>query len=261
LGSRVLNIFKQCNYSSSISINFLKPSLKVFLPVFLFLRFKGFSYLNQNPKICCCSKVISYFYLKALATQSLTKLVSWILGQYSFSYEFLKPTADLKVFSINQKEMPLCARVPGFLFPGALQKSPWSTVSTGHWHSRKTLGFLRSSTRAPLSLAGTVSERRREIALTWCGSVSVRWTWGRQRFCRQWAEQAGPRAQALEVAGELRSGGRVQRSFEAGLKELGRAFAKLFPGLDWEVEGWHDRYSHFGSMPWAAGAGGASPVW
>jgi hypothetical protein len=45
--------------------------------------------------------VISYFYLKALATQCFTKLVSCILDQYSFSYEFLKPTADLKKSIFN----------------------------------------------------------------------------------------------------------------------------------------------------------------
>jgi hypothetical protein len=57
----VLNIFNHCNYWSSTFMNFLKPSLKVFLPIFLFSRFKGFSHLNQNFKICCYTKVISYF--------------------------------------------------------------------------------------------------------------------------------------------------------------------------------------------------------
>jgi hypothetical protein len=34
LGTGVLNIFKPCNYWSSISTNFSNPSLKVFVPFF-----------------------------------------------------------------------------------------------------------------------------------------------------------------------------------------------------------------------------------
>jgi hypothetical protein len=35
----------------------------------------------------------------------------------------------------------------------------------------------------------------------------------------------------------------VRRSLVAKLRELGRAFVKLFPSSDWEVEGWDDRSS------------------
>jgi hypothetical protein len=43
--------------------------------------------------------------------------------------------------------------------------------------------------------------------------------------------------QAVEVVGELQSGGLVRWTFAAKLRELNRAFTKLFPGSDWEVEG------------------------
>jgi hypothetical protein len=41
----------------------------------------------------------------------------------------------------------------------------------------------------------------------------------------------------VEVVGELQSEGLVRWTIVAKLREPGRAFAKLFPGSDWEVEG------------------------
>jgi hypothetical protein len=41
----------------------------------------------------------------------------------------------------------------------------------------------------------------------------------------------------VEVVSELQSGGLVQWNFAAKLRELGRAFVKLFPSSVWDVEG------------------------
>ena len=53
----------------------------------------------------------------------------------------------------------------------------------------------------------------------------------------------------MEVVCELQFRGLVQWIFVEKLRELGRAFAKLFPGSKWEVEGWSDQPLHSRSRP------------